>query len=225
MDREECHKKLDQLLNLICAVPSNVSERQISEHAAKVCDFSIRFFDWIAGDYIAHQIYAGGHSLLDDENINHASNNAEIFNKRGLAVAVSVFTSILEKAKLAVKPIQRDLIEMSKNSGSSPLILTVPKRSKGQKDNRDLKKQARIRVCQAVYQEHGRTKQSVVSVRNRLRNTEENEADRKTWERMVKNYPIEKRKKAILEGARLKEASHDAIPINFKKLWQYAVLK
>lgn len=221
MDRDECHKELDRLLDLISHAPSDADEKKTAEYAARVSEASIRFLDWIAGDCIAHQIYAGGHSPLHNESTGSC---AETFNKRGLSVAIDMFSLIFQKAKLAVPHIQRDLLQMSLKGGSEPLLLTLPKRSKGKKKHRDLKARARARICEAVYQENGRTGENITSIRNRLRNTE-NEADRKAWDRMVKEFPKGKRKQEIQKGKAFKEASNDIHPEAFRVLWQWAMLK
>ncbi|MDD3020398.1 MAG: hypothetical protein PHX61_05380 [Alphaproteobacteria bacterium] len=225
MEREEIHKKLEQLLDLISDIPDSENEKEVAEYTAKVCNASVGFLDWIAGDSIAYQIHAGGHSYLPNEKIDGNKFSIEKFNKRGLTVAVGIFSSILEKAKLAVYPMQRDLLEMSKKGGSDPILLTLPDRGRGKKNNRDLKLQAQIRICDAIYQEHGRTGETISSIRNRLRNTEDNEADRKAWDRMVRNYSQDRCGDLISKGRDLKIANDDILPDKFTKLWQQAVLK
>jgi len=225
MDRGEYHQKLDCLLDLIANAPDSANERDVAEHTAQVSNLAVRLMDCVAGDYMAHQIYAGGHSPLPDEALGYHENNIEKFNKRGLAVALEIFHPFFEKAKLAVRPLQRDLIEMSKDSGADALLLTLPKRSKGQKNHRDLKKRARRRVCTIIYQEHGRTGEPITSIKNKLLQRECGEAERKAWDRMVKEFSKARRQSEVLRGKNLEIPHKDANPVIFRIIWQWANLK
>lgn len=81
------------------------------------------------------------------------------------------------------------------------------------------------RMCEIIYQEHGRTGEPITLIKNELLQRECCEAERKAWDRMVKEFSKARRQSEILRGRNLKAPHKDANSESFRSIWQWANLK
>lgn len=200
-----------------------------AEHNRKAAEDALNFISSLAGDQIAKWLmHEAQQPLPDTEHIQSDEGTkvgSDDYAKRGLAWFVMGVSDVLAAASMHPEVLVRDLVEMSRNGGSGPAILTAATKGKGHKDNRDLKFSARKRVVYAVHHESGRTEQSPRKTRYRLNNTLDSSksAEDKAWTRMVQPIPKGERNKILEIGKSATAPCPDADPKKFQELWAMAI--
>jgi hypothetical protein len=205
----------------------------LSEEAAKKV---FQLLDMIAGDIIAYNIQSVGISPLPSTTFTEGesgdfiepSSQNDRYVKRALAKLIMGLSPILENAQIPAGVIARDLIEMSKDNGSSATLLTPAIKKEGKKDNRDLKAAARLRVCEVVYFEAGRKNISIEDTLFCLRQINNNKNDNmhsstiRAWERIRKGFPKNKEIEARSKGINSSNFHPDSEMQTLNKLWKFA---
>ena len=179
------------------------------------------FVDDLAGDLIATELWDSGYDQYPEPTIN----DDESFNKKALARLVYLMKPVIERASMKTDVVARDLLEMSKTNGADAQLLTAPKRNQSFRNNRDIKAMAMRRVCEIVYHESSRTRETITSTRQRLNQTDTNkanvvQAEERAWDKMRKEFGTEKREAWKLRG-KLATAPHPNTA-KFDKIWQTA---
>lgn len=222
--REELHAILDDLIDTAERARNSDNER---EQSALSEDASMRALDLLADAFkpeLAIWLYDCGMSPIPDNDGPPQTDLARIH--KSYAELVLRLASPLEAAKLHPLVVTRDLIEMSKPAGSSPQILRAPSRGRGQKDNRDLKRAAQVRVAQTVYFEAARTGRTIDETLERLMplgsdpEGKKREARKDIWEKATRQLNDDQRAEARQKGKVSTEPHPDCDVFN--KLWQTA---
>lgn len=219
MNRGECHKKLEGVLNAAQNARQCSNSDNFDKQAGKAISEAIQLMDDLVGDIYAQSLWQSGHNEFP---VGALNNDFPSFNKKALARFIYDMRSLLTKARMNPEILARDLHQMALDNGSTPKILTMPERNKSFRDGRDLKKTARKLICEIVYFEHGRTRKTITEVRSKLNETKDRcfDAERKAWERMTKEVSSQNRKIYMDEGKN-SDKPHPRIG-QFQQIWNIA---
>ena len=224
IDREKAQEEFDRLLRIVDEAKGK-NDPEVIEKAARE---SFAFFSKLSGSVIAKWVMHEAqqplpkmHHIKSDE---AAPIDSSSYVKRGLARIILAMPDVLDAAYMSPEVLARDLIEMSHENGSKPVLLSLAEKGKGHKDNRDLKHAAKKRIAYVVYYEAGRENKAVKVMFHELNRTSSGamQGDDKTWDRIAANLSPDERSAATKEGKAATSPHPDAS--RFQELWKMAIM-
>ena len=224
IDREKAQEEFDRLLRIVDEAKGE-NDPEVIEKATRE---SFAFFSKLSGSVIAKWLMHEAQQPLPRMPYIKSDPPSPIgsstYVKRGLARVILNMSDVFDAAHMSPEVLARDLIEMSHENGSKPVLLSVAEKEKGHKDNRDLKNAAKKRIAYVVYYEAGRTHKTVKTMFHELNRTssEAMPSDNKTWDRIAANLSPDKRS-AATEAGKAATSPHPDVS-QFQNLWKVAMM-
>ncbi len=233
MNREKAHSELDELLDLIEATrQTNEEQAEAPEWTRDAAQSALGFIGRVAGPELLFWLMDAGHAAIPGRESSQTAKSPgkhdPDYIKRALARLVLDMEPVLERALMCPQVVARDLIEMSLADGSSPKILSPHRRTRGHKDNRDLRAAARVRFSTLIFMESGFRSEAPVKVFFDVLSFEfDPDADyyhsrKRSWQRISRSCSEAEVEGAIEKGKSLEYSIIENEGINMPELYSIA---